>query len=161
MTTDEDAIAKDHAAAKKAMQQGLLREAHKHCLAILQRDQTFADAWFLCGIIAAHNGQLAKAVEILGNAIRLAPDNPEYRTELGKQLIVSHQPEWALREAETALSLDPVQLPTLNTLGTVFSHVGEHGKALQCFSRADRLLEERVWRSEELPARVAGGFLFQ
>ena len=160
MTTDEDVIGKEHAAAKKAMQQGRLREAHKHCLAILQRDQTFADAWFLCGIIAAHNGQLAKAVEILGNAIRLAPDNPEYRAELGKQLIVSHQPEWALREAETARSLDPVQLPTLNTLGTLFSHVGEHGKALQCFIRADRLLKERTEGARELPVDWQADFYF-
>lgn len=160
MTIDEDAIAKDHAAAKKAMQQGLLREAHQHCLAILQRDQTFADAWFLCGIIAAHNGQLTKTVEILKNAIRLAPNNPEYRTELGKQLIVSHQPEWALREADAALSLDPVQLPTLNTLGTVFSHVGEHGKALQCFERAGRLLEERVGGARTLPLEWQADFYF-
>ena len=160
MTTDKDAIAKDHVAAKQAMQQGLLREAHQHCLAILQRDQTFADAWFLCGIIAAHNGQLVKAVEILGNAIRLAPDNPEYRTELGKQLIVSHQPEWALREAEAALSLHPLQLPTLNTLGTVFSHIGEHEKALQCFKRADRLLEERVGGARTLTLEWQADFYF-
>lgn len=160
MTVDEDAIAKEHAAAKQAMQQGLLREAHQHCLAILQRDQTFADAWFLCSIIAAHNGQLAKAVEILGNAIRLEPDNSEYRTELGKQLIASHQPEWALREAEAALSLDPVQLPTLNTLGTVFSRVGEHRTALQCFERADRLLEERVGGVRTLPLEWQADFYF-
>ncbi|MDG2047772.1 MAG: sulfotransferase [Halioglobus sp.] len=160
MTIDEDAIAKEHAAAKKAMHQGLLREAHQHCLAILQRDQTFADAWFLCGVIAAHNGQLAKAAEILRNAISLAPDNPEYRAELGKQLIVSHQPEWALREAEAALSLNPVQLPTLNTLGTVFSHVGEHGKALQCFKRAEHLLEERVGGARALPLEWQADFYF-
>ena len=125
------------------MQQGLLREVHQHCLAILNLDQTFADAWFLCGVIAAHNGQPNKAVDILGNAIKLAPENPEYRAELGKQLIASDQPERALHEAEVALSLKPVELPTLNTLGTVFSHTGEHEKALRCFERATLSLRER------------------
>ena len=160
MTTDEKAIAKDHAAAQQAMQKGLLREAHKHCLAILQKDQTFADAWFLCGVIAAHNGQLAKAIEIIGNAVKLAPDNPEYRTELGKQLIASNQPEWALREAQTALSLNPLQPPTLNTLGTVFSHAGEHEKALQCFTRAECLLEERVGGARMLSLEWQAEFYF-
>ena len=107
MTTDEEAIAKGHAAAQEAMRDGQLREAHKHCLGILKRDQTFPDAWFLCGVIASHNGQHAKAIEIIENAVKLAPDNAEYRTELGKNLIASNQTEWALREAQTALSLDP------------------------------------------------------
>lgn len=41
-----------------------MQEAHQHCLAILRIDREFADAWFLCGVIAAHNGKLTKAVEI-------------------------------------------------------------------------------------------------
>ena len=48
-----------------------------------------------------------------------------------------------MREAEQALSLQPVDLPTLNTLGAVFSHTGEHEKALRCFERATSFLKER------------------
>lgn len=160
MTTDEEAIAKGHAAAQRAMRGGQLREAHKHCLAILKRDQTFADAWFLCGVIASHNGQHAKAVEIIENAVKLAPDNAEYRTELGKNLIASSQTEWALREAQTALSLDPLQPAVLNTLGTVFSHVGEHKSALLCFTRAGQLLEERAGGTKELSIQWQADFYF-
>ena len=160
MTTDEEAIAKGHAAAQRAMRGGQLREAHKHCLAILKRDQTFADAWFLCGVIASHNGQHAKAVEIIENAVKLAPDNAEYRTELGKNLIASNQTEWALREAQTALSLDPLQPAVLNTLGTVFSHVGEHKSALLCFTRAGQLLEERAGGTKELSIQWQADFYF-
>lgn len=142
MNSSQQQIFEHHAAAQKALQQGLLREVHRHCQAILALDQNFADAWFMCGVIAAHNGQLAKSVQILGNAVMLAPKNPEYRAELGKQLIASSHPEQALREAEVALLLEPDQLPTLNTLGTVFSHTGEHEKALRCFERAARKLEK-------------------
>lgn len=160
MTTDEEAIAKGHAAAQEAMRGGQLREAHKHCLGILKRDQTFADAWFLCGVIASHNGQHAKAIEIIENAVKLAPDNAEYRTELGKNLIASNQTEWALREAQTALSLDPLQPAVLNTLGTVFSHAGEHKSALLCFTRAAQLLEERAGGTKELSIQWQADFYF-
>ena len=160
MTTDEEAIAKGHAAAQEAMRDGQLREAHKHCLAILKMDQTFADAWFLCGVIASHNGQHAKAVEIIENAVKLAPDNAEYRTELGKNLIASNQTEWALREAQTALSLDPLKPAVLNTLGTVFSHAGEHKSALLCFTRAAQLLEERAGGTKELSIQWQADFYF-
>jgi Tfp pilus assembly protein PilF len=144
MESDAQEIAAHHAAAQKAMGAGELRTVHEHCLAILRLDRSFADAWFLCGVIAAHNGKLSKSVDILVNAVTLAPDNPEYRAELGKQLLATSQPEQALREAETALALKPVAPPTLNTLGTVFSHTGEHEKALDCFERATQLLQQRV-----------------
>ena len=131
------------------MQRGNYREAHQHCLTILKLDSSHADAWFLCGVIAGKNGQSTKAVDIFRNAIKLAPEQAEYRAELGKQLIALGQPEQALVVAEEALSLAPSDVPTLNTLGTIFSHVGEHEKALTCFDSAARALNAK-------PGRAAG-----
>ena len=142
MTSLAQQIADHHDAAQQAMRRGLLREVHQHCLAILKLDQSFADAWFLCGVIATQNGQLTRALDILGNAVRLQPDNPEYRAELGKLLVAVSEPEQALREAEAALSLQPSATPTLNTLGAVFSHTGVHEKALACFEHAAENLEK-------------------
>ena len=82
------------------MQRGNYREAHQHCLNILKLDSSHADAWFLCGVIAGKNGQTAKAVEIFRNAIKLAPEQAEYRAELGKQLLALRQPEQALVMAQ-------------------------------------------------------------
>lgn len=144
MAPDSQEVLRLHGAARDAMRRGQLREVHRLCLDILALEPGFADAWFLCGIIAARNGQQAKAAEILEKATECAPGNPEYRAELGKQLLVIHQPERALVEAETALSLSPSRLPTLNTLGTLFSHAGEHEKALNCYERATRLLRQRT-----------------
>lgn len=142
------------------MQAGRLREAHQHCLAILKLDQSCADAWFFCGVIAAHNGQLTKAVDILGNAIKLAPKNPEYRAEMGKQLLALNQPERALQEAQQALALTPAELPTLFTLGTVFSHTGEHEQALLCFERATHALQESPARAAKLPSQWQADLYF-
>ncbi len=151
MKPNTELLVEHHRAAQTAMQQGQFREAHQHCLAILKLDRTHADAWFLCGVIAAHNGQVAKAVNILGNAVKLAPTKAEYHAELGKQLIALRQPGQALHCAEAGLSLAPDDLPTLNTLGTVFSHCGEHGNALACFERATHSLQSRNAGDASLP----------
>ena len=160
MNPSERQIAEHHAAAQKALQQGLLREVHQHCLAILKIDSSFADAWFLCAVIAANNGQTAKAVEILDQAVDLAPQNPEYRTELGKQLIALDSPEKALHQAELALGLNPTAPTTLHTLGTVFSHTGEHHKALACYEQAARTLRERGRGKDGFSAQWLAHFHF-
>ncbi len=68
----------------------------QHCLAILAIDPDFADAWFLCGVIAARNGAAVKAADIFRKAITLAPAQAEYHAELGKQLIALREPREAL-----------------------------------------------------------------
>ncbi len=143
-------IAAHHGAAQKAIAAGQLQRAHEHCLAILELDQNFADAWFLCGVIAAHNGLPDKAAEIFRKAIMLAPGKAEYHAELGKQLIALRVPREALAAATTALSLVPDELPTLNTMGTVFSHCGEHEQALACYQRAALTLEHRAEHAKGL-----------
>jgi Tfp pilus assembly protein PilF len=115
---------------------GNFRDAHQHCLAILALDQEFADAWFLCGVIAAHNGQVKKSIEIFNKAIALAPDNVEYLAELGKQLVALRETRQALQTAQQAYALNPSRASVLNTLGTVFSHCGDHATALDCYERA-------------------------
>ena len=145
----------------KPWQRGSLRTVHEHCLAILQIDPTFADAWFLCGVVAAHNGLLSKSIEIFEKATALAPDNPEYHAELGKQLLADQQPERALQEAKKTLQLSPSQLTTINTLGSLLSHVGEHEKALSCFERAVRSLQQRAGGRYEPVQQMAGGPLLQ
>jgi len=129
-------ITAHHRAARKAVREGDLRLAHEHCLAILAIDPGFADAWFLCGVIAAHNGQVKKSVEILQKAIMLAPENAEYLSQLGKQLVALREIPQALHTARQAYALNPSAATTLNTLGTVFSHCGDHATALACYERS-------------------------
>jgi tetratricopeptide (TPR) repeat protein len=153
-------IAAHHGAAQNAINNGHLREAHRHCLAILALDPDFADAWFLCGVIAAHNGVPGKSADIFRKAIALAPGNAEYHAELGKQLIALRQPREALAAATTALSLAPDDPPTLNTLGTVFSHCGEHDQALLCYEQAVLALQRRSSRANGLPRQWQADLYF-
>lgn len=156
MTSPE--LTEHHRAAQACMEQGDLRAAHQHCLAILKIDPTFADAWYLCGIIAAHNGLTAKAAEIQTRAVGLAQshgqDNAEYRAELGKLLLANNQPDRALAQAHAALALAPSAPAVLNTLGTLLSHAGEHDKALDCYHKAIAQVQAgntgqgKQWQSE-------------
>ena len=129
-------IEEHHRAAQAAMRSGDPRAAHQHCLAILKHDPRYADAWFLCAVIAAGNGQHGKAVDILHRAIALQPESSEYLAELAKQLVALNQPAQALENAGKALALAPVEIPVLNTLGTVFSHTGQHPSAVMCYEKA-------------------------
>ena len=160
MNATDAAINKHHSAAQSALREGRLREAHQRCLAILKLDQSHADAWFLCGVIAAQNGHPGKAEKIFRKAIELAPANAEYRAELGKQLIALREPERALQTARETLALHPTGLPTLNTLGTLFSHCGEHETALGCFAEVARSLQSTADGAKPLPIDWQADFYF-
>jgi len=151
MTSDRQQIERLHRDAQAALRDGRLREAHRHCLAILEADRHHADAWFLCALIAERNGQHAKALQVLDNALRLAPRRAEYRTEQGKLLLSLRRPPEALAAAREALALQPADAPTLNTLGTVLSHCGEHEQALACFERAAQSANARSIEGRALP----------
>ena len=145
-----------HQQAVSALQADRTQEAHQLCLQILQEDPTFADAWFICAVIAAKNGLVGKAAEIMERPLTLAPENPEYHAEMGRLMIALHQPDRALTHAQIALQKTPTDIPVLNTLGTVFTQAGEHGPALDCYQRGIKQLERKgasstlssQWQSE-------------
>jgi tetratricopeptide (TPR) repeat protein len=149
-----------HRQAQAALADGRAREAHQHCLQILQSDPQFADAWFLCGVIAAQNGLLSKAVEIFHKALALCGDNAEYEAELGKTLVSLNRYGEALQAAQRAWSQKPQDLPTLNTLGVVFSHTGEHDRALACFEQAATLLESQFTQRRQPNPTWCADFYF-
>jgi len=136
MSTGSPNTADLHRAAERALKNGQLREAHQHCLSILAQDRRHADAWFICGVIAAKNGQLEKALQIFRNAVSLAPQNAEYQAELAKYLLAKGQTREALECSRKCLALEISSVPTLNTLGTVLSHCQEHESALLCYRAA-------------------------
>ncbi|MFT4613536.1 MAG: tetratricopeptide (TPR) repeat protein [Bacteroidia bacterium] len=142
MASLNDQVAQLHRNAQTAMRAGDLRQTHKLCIELLKIDPRHADAWFLCGVIAAHNGLQTKAVEIINKAVALAPEKAEYHAELGKNLLANGELELALQSAETALSLEPSSVTTLNTLGALLSHCGEHDKALLSFVRAGKKITQ-------------------
>jgi len=134
-----DSIQKHHQQAQQLLAAGEARAAHEACLAILRENPSHADAWFLCGVIAAGNGQHGKAVEIFERALALSADNAEYLGELAKSLVADRRPGPALEKARAAVATEPEDPRVLSNLGTVLSHCGEPAEALPCFERVCEL----------------------
>lgn len=129
-----------HQQAQQALNQGLYQQAHQNLMLILQQDKYFADAYFLLAMIASVHDNVAKAIVLIEQANALAPNNPEYLSQLAKHYALDNNPIEALHFAELSAKLI-AQLPpqsslTLDTLGVAYSHIGLHEKAVVFLKKA-------------------------
>ena len=110
--------------------------ARDNCIQMLQKNPKNADGYFLLGITLLGIGNINKAVELIHQAISLAPNNSEYLTQLAKSYVVLNDTLNAKKYADLALSLNPQSPITIDTLGVVYSKLGLHEKAITLFSKA-------------------------
>ncbi len=122
--------------AETALDARSYRGAHQHCLEALQIEPQSARAWFLLGVLSADHDQPAKAAELFAKAVALGPDVPRHHAHLARSLVALNRQPDALCAAETAVGLDPSDALTLDTLGVVFTRLGQHARALLFFERA-------------------------
>ena len=125
-----------HQQAQKALNQGLYQQAHQHLISILQQDKYFADAYFLLAMIASIHHNLAKAIELIKQANALAPNNPEYLSQLAKHYALDNNHVEAVKFAELAAKLTASSSLTLDTLGVTYSQMGLHDKAVMFFKKS-------------------------
>ncbi len=125
-----------HQQAQKALNQGLYQQAHQHLMSILQQDKYFADAYFLLAMIASAHKNLAKAIVLIKQANKLAPNNVEYLSQLAKHYALENNHVEAVHFAELAAKLAAKSSLTLDTLGVTYSQMGLHHKAVGFFKKA-------------------------
>lgn len=123
-------------AARDAIAAREFRSAHRLCMEALTQEPNCAEAFFLLSIIAAEHQNLSKAADVISRAIRLDAKQPEYHVHLAKYLLALNRHREARTAAETALALDPSDALTLDSLGVVWSRLGEHAIAVDLFRRA-------------------------
>jgi tetratricopeptide (TPR) repeat protein len=113
-----------------------LRGAHSACLRLLALDANHADAYFLLGMIAAAANNMGKARELIDRAIALDATRAEYFAQLARCLaLLKLEPE-ARSAAHRAEELGLESALTVDTVGVVYSRLGEHERAVRCFERA-------------------------
>jgi len=95
-----------------------------------------AEAFFLLGLIAAEHHNLSKAADVISRAIRLDAGQAEYHAQLARCLVTLNRHQEARAATEIALALSPTDALTLDTLGVVWSRLGEHTTAVELFRRA-------------------------
>jgi tetratricopeptide (TPR) repeat protein len=87
-------------------------------------------------MIAAEHDNLARAAELVAQAIELDPAQPGWHAQLGRLRIAQHDPQAALFAARRGLALQPDDALTLDTLGVVLSRAGSHDEAVSPFRQA-------------------------
>ncbi|MBA6290755.1 sulfotransferase [Colwellia sp. MB3u-70] len=125
-----------HQQAQQALNQGLYQQAHQKLIAILQQDKYFADAYFLLAMIASAHHNFLKAIELIKQANKLAPNNAEYLSQLAKHYALENNHVQAVYFAELTAQLASKSSLTLDTLGVAYSKIGLHEKAVIFFQQA-------------------------
>jgi tetratricopeptide (TPR) repeat protein len=125
-----------HEQAQQALNKGQYQHAHKLIINILSQDKFFADGYFLLGMIASVHHNTAKAIELIKQAIVLAPEQVEYIAQLAKHYALVNDHVQALHHANIAEKLTPKSALTLDTLGVAYSQIGLHQQAVPFFKLA-------------------------
>lgn len=125
-----------HQQAQAHLNKGEYKQAH-HCLIqILQQDKYFADSYFLLAMIAIAHHNLDKSIALIKQASVLSPENSEYYAHLAKAYVLQNNHVEAKKQADIAHELKPTSALTWDTIGGVYSKVGLHKLAAQCFEKA-------------------------
>ncbi|MBL4765605.1 MAG: sulfotransferase [Colwellia sp.] len=125
-----------HKQAQQALNQGQYQQAHQLIISILSQDKYFADGYFLLGIIASAHHNAAKAIELIKQAIVLAPKQVEYIAQLAKHYALVNDHVQALHHANIAAKLTTKSALTLDTIGVAYSQIGLHQQAVPFFKQA-------------------------
>jgi tetratricopeptide (TPR) repeat protein len=140
-TIDKAALCRD---AREALQRG---DAQR-CLALADLVLAHGDdpeALFLKAMALAETGRVGAALEFAGRAAGAAPEKAEYQAHHGRLLCLLRKDGEARRAADAAAERaaddDPL---TLDTIGCVYSRLGDHAAALPFFERAVALEPRNV-----------------
>jgi tetratricopeptide (TPR) repeat protein len=87
-------------------------------------------------MIAATQRRMGAALEFIEKATALAPSRADYVAQQARCLALLHHDEQARAAADRALALGPADALTLDTLGVVFSRLGDHRRAVDLFRAA-------------------------
>jgi tetratricopeptide (TPR) repeat protein len=128
-----DQWCRDGHAALELKQFGIAEDC---CRKILNADSRNAEGLFLLAMLAVATKQFKPAVELLRRTIAFDDRQSKYHAQLGRILVILHANNEGRSAAESALALEPDDPLTLDTIGCIFSHAGDHEKALPLFRAA-------------------------
>ncbi|OOG48749.1 sulfotransferase [Rhodanobacter sp. C01] len=115
------------------------RQAREFAARLLQVAPRHAGVYYMAGIAELELQQLPAAVEYLRRASVLEPGRADFAVHFAKALAVSHRNREARTAADRALALGPADANTLDTLGVIYTQVGEYLSATKAFSGATAL----------------------
>jgi len=103
---------------------------------VLKLQPRHFDALHLMGVIAIQTNNPLRAIELIGRAIELNPDNAAFYIDRGNALKALKRPDEALESYERALAIRPDYAGALYNRGNVLQDLGRLAEALESYDRA-------------------------
>lgn len=117
-----------------------------------------AGVHYIAGIAELELHQLPLALAHLQHAADLAPQRAEVVVQLAKALVLARRNPAARAAADQVLALAPSDPAVLDTLGVIYTQLGQYVPAFEAFHRAVALAPERAsYRYNFATALIAGG----
>jgi len=125
--------------AYAAHRDGRLDDAERGYCATLDINPAHVDALHLLGVLRHQRGQHAEAVDLVGRAADLRPQDAALQLNLGNALKALGQLDAAIERFRNALTLAPTFALAHYNLGNAYAAVGRHEDAADAFQKSLRL----------------------
>jgi tetratricopeptide (TPR) repeat protein len=132
---DRDSVLTLEAQAREALKRGDIPAAATAAKSMILADEDEPAGYFLLGIAAAEAGQIGKAVPLVEAAVARGPE-AEHLAQLAKLLILLRRDGEAGDAARKAMALAPSDARTFDTIGCVFTRLGDHEGSVEPFQSA-------------------------
>ncbi len=116
--------------------EGRLQEAEASYSRILKANPAHFDCLHLLGVLASQTGRYELAVELIGRAISLNPNQPAFHSNLGNALLELKRADEALAYFDAAIALKPDYPEARNNRGNALLELGRPNEALAAYDAA-------------------------
>lgn len=124
-------------AARAALNRGDMLEVGRLSQSMVRARPADASGHFFFGLAAEAIGRVSLAIQAMEEAARLNA-RPEYLGQKARLLLTARRDAEAREAADAALALGPADGATLDTIGCVYTRLGDHAAALPLFQKAAR-----------------------
>jgi predicted O-linked N-acetylglucosamine transferase (SPINDLY family) len=125
--------------ARQLHQAGDLDGSALACEAALREVEEQGDALNLLGIIASQKGDPARAVTLIGRALRRDPGNANYLSNLAIACLALGRADEAIAACDKALSFEPNHVAALSNRGNALQALGRYEEAVASYRQLLRL----------------------
>lgn len=122
--------------ARQLQSAGRLREAETNYRQVLESDPSHAGAWHGLGMLARMGGAPQAAIGLLGKAVEVAPQMPEYRMDYAAALHEAGRIDAAIAQWQAICAARPRDARCWESLGIVLQVAGNIADAGAAYRRA-------------------------
>jgi len=125
-----------HVQLASAFEQHAWRHVQQLAERLLKLAPVHADAHYMAGMASLELQQMPEALEYLRKAAVLDPARTDFMAQFARALMLAQRNRDAKMVADRAMALSPQDASLLDTLGTIYTRVGDYASAATAFRHA-------------------------